>query len=242
MVISATRTVGRFLLALLTLLVSGMGFAQSEDMNVWLNTGTDEQRLQRLMQIGVARDIAENPVKGSVSPQIRWLPLSQPDFAVLFIPCQLDSAYLHLAMHTEAGWRVVDRMEFDCHYDESVAVEDAHVRKAETEIFVHHACEGRGTGYVEQNFEVIDVAGGKLKTVLNVEEVHSESAPDGTYDLDQHSTFVIVPSRTYSRAIEETRSIDLNGKLSVQRRYFHWSTATKRYEVSKFTSVNDISD
>jgi len=56
--------------------------------------------------------------------------------------------------------------------------------------------------------------------------------------MDQSSTFTLIPIRnSRSRAIEETRSSTLNGKLTVQRRTFRWNATRGKYVPSAFTIV-----
>ena len=74
------------------------------------------------------------------------------------------------------------------------------------------------------------VTGGKLKVALQAEEVIIASRNRGVDELVQRSTFVAIPTgEGHPRAIEETRSSTVNGKLKVLRRYFRWSPLAKQY-------------
>lgn len=216
--------------------------AQEPNMKLWLNAGTQEQRLQRLVALGVEREAADQATS-SIEPTIQWWPVrseSQQQYAVLFLPCSLDSAYLYLMRGTGEDWHPSDRAEFDCHYDDSVSVELSPIRMPKVDdVLVHHASEGHGTGFSQQNFKVFVVSEGRLKIVLDTEEVFSVSrVPVGSYELIQRSTFVTIPAvRSHIHVIEETRSTILNGNLTVQRRLFRWAPSTSNYVPLKFSSV-----
>jgi hypothetical protein len=93
---------------------------------------------------------------------------------------------------------------------------------------------------LEQHFSVFAVFDGKLKEELETEEVLRSypTAVERPRNLDQNSTFALIPIRnSRSRAIEETRSSTLNGKLSVQRRTFRWNAAKGKYVPSAFTPI-----
>jgi hypothetical protein len=104
---------------------------------------------------------------------------------------------------------------------------------------IHHACDGHGTGFLQQNFIVVTVAGDKFKTELESEEVLNVSrVGDPKYELNQHSTFTVIPIRqSNSHVLEETRNKTLNGKLTVQRRTFRWNATSGHYLPSKFVDV-----
>jgi len=80
--------------------------------------------------------------------------------AVLFLPCvsPLQTAYLYLLAPENHTWKVSDKLELDCHYDDKVSFEIAAIRDPQrNEIQVHHSCVGHGTGYWEQHFSVYAV-------------------------------------------------------------------------------------
>jgi hypothetical protein len=230
------------LLSLAALLFWPRSMAQQPNMRLWLNTGTEEQRIQRLVALGVEPETADHATS-SIEPMVLWWSVrseSRQQYAILFLPCSFDSAHLYLMQGTGEDWHTSDRVEFDCHYDNSVSVDISPIRRPTVDdVLVHHVSEGHGTGFSQQNFKVLLVSEGKLKIVLDTEEVLSVShVPVGSYDLLQRSTFVTIPSvRSHSRVIEETRSTTLNGNLTVQRRHFRWAPSTNRYVPSKFSSV-----
>jgi hypothetical protein len=118
-------------------------------MNQWLNSGTEKQRIHRLVSLGVEHDTALLAVS---ERDIEWLPVrskSENETAVLFFPCgAMNSAYLYVLKTVDNG----------------------------DDVLVHHACEGHGTGFVQQNFNVLAVRSGKLKLVLENRRSHRRVA------------------------------------------------------------------
>ena len=161
---------------------------------------------------------------------------------VLFLPCDWSEvAYIFVLQNSGGKWRTTDQAEFDCHYDDSVSMEVVRIRNPNLdEILVHHACGGHGTGYLEQNFNIFNPVRGKLDAELEVQEVLNSFPVGGTrHDLQQRSTFTIIPlSISNSRAVEETRSGTLNGKLTVERRVFRWDERKERYVPRRFSPVS----
>lgn len=211
-------------------------------MREWLNAETKEERIRRLVSLGVERETADE-ITSSIEHTVEWLPIRSEkaqEYAILFLPCGLDLANLYLMKRDGGNWQVSDHVELDCHYDGTVSVEISPIRKSTLdEVLVHHAGEGHGTGLSQQNFKVFDVVNGKLKVVLDVEEVIIASAvPAGSRELLQRSVFVTIPiGGSQSRVIEETRSVTLNGKLTVQRRIFRWAESKGSYQPTRFASV-----
>jgi hypothetical protein len=161
--------------------------------------------------------------------------------AVLFLPCIpfLQTAYLYLLAPDDHVWKVSDKLELDCHYDDNVSFEIDSIRDSQIgEILIHHACSGRGTGYLEQSFFIYAVNGRKFKEEMQTDEILREHPVGGSIDLDRASIFTSIPvAGSRSRVIEETRSQVRNGKLAVQRRLFRWNPAQARYQPSPFTLV-----
>jgi hypothetical protein len=214
--------------------------AQTSNMNQWLNSGTEKQRIHRLVSLGVERETAELAVS---ERDIRWRPIrseSQHEFALLFLPCNgLAAAYLYLSEKADTGWHITDRFGFDCHYDDSVSFETVALRNPEVDdVLVHHACEGHGTGIVQQNLNVLAVNSEKLKLVLNTEEVIDAWPSDG-HEMHQRSQFASVPTvQPGSSAIEETRCISDNGKVTRQKRLFNWNSTAFRFQPSEFVKID----
>jgi hypothetical protein len=216
--------------------------AQHLSMDDWLNYGTDKERIQKLVELGVPLDMSRLTVDSDSS--IDWLSLRSAGSsrqAILSLGCNgLAGAAIYLADKVSGKWRVVDHLGLDCHYDNSTSVELASIKdQASDEVLVHHDCIGRGTDYLEQHFYVLAVQGDRFRKELEtIDVLHDDPVPLGTKVLEQHSTFTEVPiDGSNQRAIEETRTSILNGALRVERRYFRWSPATGRYEPSKFTAV-----
>jgi hypothetical protein len=162
--------------------------------------------------------------------------------AVLFLPCIpfLQTAYLYLLAPDDHAWKVSDKLELDCHYDDNVSFEiDSIIDPQRDEIEIHHACGGHGTGYLEQNFSVYSVAVKKFKLEMETDEVlHEHPAGGSPLELDQSSTFTTIPiTGSRLRVIEETRRQIRNGKLTVHRRLFRWNPAHARYEPSPFALI-----
>lgn len=214
------------------------------EMEEWLYQ--QGKMAERLIALGVEKRTAENYDKeSSVSvPSVNWKSLHTGELtrsAVLFISCDwTSSAHLYLMQDSGGIWHVADQIEADCHYDDSVAFELIGIRNPNRdEILLHHVCEGRGTGYLKQSFSVLLPIRGKLKEVLSTDEVlHSFQIEPVQHDLNQTSTFAVLPiaGRT-DRAIEQTRSSVINGRLTVQRRIFRWNPIKGRYTASKLTTV-----
>jgi hypothetical protein len=231
----------RGLLACIALLLANLpAIAQQTSMGRWLNTGTDQERVEKLVSLGVNRRQAQYVV----GLKVKWQPLrSEPpgELAIIFLPCgNLDSAFVDLLERTDQAWHFADSAEFDCHYDNSVSVETKPLRNPNVDdVLVHHECEVHGTGLLQQNFNVFAVVSSKLKLVLNAEEIVNASGfPIGSHELVQRSLFVpVAGSGSGPSAIEETRCSKLNGRLIVQRRYFQWSESLYRFVPSRFVKV-----
>jgi hypothetical protein len=149
----------------------------------------------------------------------------------------LDSADIYLLKGDGQQWKITDHDQFDCHYDSSVSFELLDLQRPRfDDLLIHHVGEGHGGGYSQQDFQVFVVAKGKLEMVLDAEEVIVASPKPGPpHDLVQRSQFVAVPTeRSHPYDIEETRSSTLNGRLTVQRRYFRWIESARRYLPSRF--------
>jgi hypothetical protein len=208
-------------------------------MEKYLNTGTHEERVQKILSLGAKRESAE---LGSDDP-VKWRVIrsdSPQETALLFTPCgPLDSSFLYLLKKTDHTWRVVDDVGFDCHYDNSVSFEVASLRNPNVDdVLVHHECEEHGTGLVKQNFNVFAIVSSRFKLVLSTEEIVKESGWPGGGEVDQQSVFAAMPTTgTGSGIIGETRNIKDNGTLTVEKRYFRWSQMRFRFVPSKFVKV-----
>lgn len=216
-------------------------------MENWLIRPYDTMAV-RLQGVGVEKNVAEDFAESGDNGRTmypKWTSIRASDpghHALLFLPCTLEeTAHLYAMEHGIHGWRATDRMELDCHYDDSVSYEIGSIRDSKwDEIRVHHACVARGTGYLEQEFQILAVGGGEFKSELETNEVLHEhpAAVERPHSLDRFSTFAVVPMKgSTSRAVEETRSSTLNGQLTVERRAFRWDQIKRCYRPTAFSSV-----
>jgi hypothetical protein len=227
-----------------TLLFSLPMRSQPSNMKQWLNTGTEKQRVHKLASLGVADEMARSAV---FERDIEWMRIrteSQNETAIMFFPCgAMYGASLYVLRNSYKGWHVTNRVGFDCHYDQSVSVEAKSVRKPNVDdILVHHECEEHGTGFVQQDFNVFAVSSGKLRLLLDAQEVVSEDdLPIGGERL-QRSSFVTFQEQTGVPAIQETRCTTQDGQLTIEKRTFHWSDSPGRFLASKLVRVKAVAD
>src|SRR5260370_33986597 len=121
----------------------------------WLNHVTPQETVHRLTSLGVHQDVAEQVIVAE-SPLIKWEQVrseSGQALAIMFLPCTALGAHLYLMVH-KTDWRISDAVDLECYYDDSVSFELASIRKPDVdELLVHHASEGHGTGFSQQNFK-----------------------------------------------------------------------------------------
>jgi len=214
-------------------------------MTNWLTTG--DHMAERMASLGVESKFAKEwtsaaEERSAIYPRFKSFRVgADRQSTVLFLPCIpfIQTAYLYLLAPENNQWKVTDHLELDCHYDDNVSFEIASIRDLKLdEILIHHACSGRGTGYLEQSFYIYAVNGRKFKEEMQTDEILREHPAGGSIDLDQASIFTSIPvTGSHSRVIEETRSQTRNGKLAVQRRLLRWNPTHARYEPSPFTPV-----
>ena len=213
--------------------------AQQSQMEGYLNSGSDAERVQKLLSLGAKRESAELLSGG----ELKWREIrsdSPQEMALLFAPCgSFYGSSLYLLKSTDHGWRIVDDVGFDCHYDNNVSFEVVSLRRPNVDdVLVHHECEEHGTGFVKQNFNVFAIVSSKFRLVLNTEEIVKASGWPGGGELDQQSAFVTMPTTgARSGIIEETRNSNENGNLTVEKRHFRWSKMRFRFIRSKFVKV-----
>lgn len=234
-----------------------VGAAQKDFGADWFNTGTNQEKTNRLASIGVDKKIAEAFFQDSRKPSPKWADLASmagTDRALIFLPCSsLDRAYIYLMAKQTGRWSITDWNSFDCHYDESVAFTVEHLRSSHIdEIFVHHACEGHGTGYLQQDFFIFEARNGKLREIMDAAEVLRAYPVDGSPQIEQSSRFQIIPSdHSSSKQIEEIRTKRISRRTDfseggstqaishtkVQRRIFRWDSKRRRYIASPYAAV-----
>lgn len=208
--------------AIVFLLTDALTSAQSLQMNRWLKTGTEKERTQKLISLGIKEEQAKLAVG-----DVQWRSIrrgSDQGLAVLFVPCgTFEESFLYLLEQRNSRWHAKDSIGFDCHYDDNVSIDTAAVRTPDfDDILVHHECEERGTGYLEQHFNVFAVSSGQFKIILNAKEVVNESAWPEKSEFRLRSKFSILSQPLGSRIVEETQCINDNGKIFIQKRHFTW--------------------
>jgi hypothetical protein len=218
--------------------------AEDSQFQNWLNDGPGAP--ERLLALGVDRETAKE-FADSFGPddlKMVWKSVNsgaEAGVAVMFLPCDgLSAANLFALKKDKSGWKATDRVGLDCHYDDSVSMDVTQVRsESRNEILIHHVCEERGTGFVQQNLKGFSLIQGKLKLVLDTPEVLDDvQFGKKPHELKERSTFAIIPViGSRSRVIEQTRSQTLNGRLIVQRRIFRWDAAKGCYRPSPFSPV-----
>jgi hypothetical protein len=111
----------------------------------WINDGPGA--VQRLVGLGVDQETAAGFVDSFPKDDLHaeWKPVhteSSESSAAMFLPCDgLGSANLYALKKGNKGWHVIDRMGFDCHYDDSVSMEIASIHDPNRdEVLIHHAC------------------------------------------------------------------------------------------------------
>jgi hypothetical protein len=212
--------------------------AQQLPMRQWLNTGTHKEQVDKIVSLGVERKSAEL----AAGKKVDWRAIrgeSRRKMAILFIPCNLDSASLNLLEGSGQKWHVTDGVSFDCHYDSSVSLEVVALRTPNVDdVLIHHECEGHGTGILQQNFNVFAIVGSRLQRVLNTEEVLKVFGWPGAHEIDQRSSFILTPAtRSGSGVIKETIDKKDNGTVTVEKREFYWSPAESLFLPSPFVKV-----
>jgi hypothetical protein len=219
--------------------------AQPREMEDWLNSGDEQEKINRLVSLGIDKATAKILTSDGIMDNILWKSLrtgSHQTYAILFFPCGSLGADLYLLSKQGKSWHILDETGLDCHYDNSVSVEIMPIRSPEIdEVLVHHVGMERGTGYSRQDLNVFSIANDKLKLDLDTEEVvvSMYTRPNGI-DIDelQRSSFVVIPvSQSHTRILEETQSDLMNDKLSVLRRQFRWNAIKGRYLPTKFVPV-----
>lgn len=146
---------------------------------------------------------------------------------VLALPCNsILGAPILLLERSDDHWHLRDHEGMDCHYDDSANIQFASLTSSKQyDLLLHHDCQGRGTGYVEQHTRVLQIVGTRFKQVLNRQDVVHDFPPGGTGTFEE-STFL----PTLLNTLEQTReagSYDRNdqpimSKIVITRRSFHW--------------------
>jgi len=104
------------------------------EMGLWLNANGKE--VERLEGLGVERDIAESTTSSIIGGwplYVNWQTArarAGDRFALLFFPCNepVGFAYLYTLNRQVKSWHITDRIELDCHYDDSVSFQSIWIR------------------------------------------------------------------------------------------------------------------
>jgi len=143
------------------------------------------------------------------------------------MPCSsILGAPILLLERLDNRWHLRDQEGMDCHYDDSASVQLTNLTSSKQyDLLLHHDCQGRGTGYVEQHTRVLQIVGTRFKQVLDRDDV-VHAFPSGATGTFEESTFLPTSLNT----LEQTREVapyDKNDqpillKLVTTRRSFHW--------------------
>jgi hypothetical protein len=81
--------------------------AQQFPMGQWLNTGSHQERVLKLVSLGIDQDEAE---LAAYDDEVVWRTIhaeSRHDFAVLFLPCDGQfSPSIHVLENGNSGWHI----------------------------------------------------------------------------------------------------------------------------------------
>ncbi len=142
-----------------------------------LQLGKPAQRQDLLERLGVNSDIAHNAAQSVSVTGIRIDKLEGSHTGLLFLPCRgpgTPMAHLFLLLPgKKQAWHVADEMSLDCWFQDAT-YELPLVPGQSTSILVHHANEGHGSGYVQDDILLLGVRGGHLVTLLKTQEYKSE--------------------------------------------------------------------
>jgi hypothetical protein len=192
---------------LLVLLLSAHGTAQTPTArevgnSLRLSTGPELRRL--LEQLDVPPAIVDWYSSGGIIG-LHWFYLnSRPGASlnVLALPCSsILGAPILLLERSDNRWHLRDQEGMDCHYDDSANVQLVSLTSSrQYDLLLHHDCQARGTGYIEQHTRVLQIVGTRFKQALDREDV-VHAFPPGATGTFEESTFL--PTSLYT--LEQTR-------------------------------------
>ena len=194
-----------------------------------LKTSTGPELKQILEQLDAPAEIVDYYSSSDIIG-FHWFYLnSRPGTSlnVLALPCtSILGAPILLLERSDNHWHLRDQEGMDCHYDDSANVQLANLTSSKQyDLLLHHDCQGRGTGYVEQHTRVLQIVGARFRQVLSREDV-VHAFPPGAAGTFEESTFLSTSLNT----LEQTREVtayDQNdqpimSKIVITRRSFHW--------------------
>jgi hypothetical protein len=131
-----------------------------------------------------------------------------------------------LLERSDNHWHLRDQEGMDCHYDDSASVQPVSITSSKLyDLLLHHDCQGRGTGYVEQHTRVLKIVGTRFKQVLDRQDVVHAFPPKGAGTFEE-STFL----PTSLNILEQTREATtydqydqpIISRIAITRRTFRW--------------------
>lgn len=217
--------------------------ASLSEMESNLDLASADQRADLLTRLGVDPAVARSTAQGLLPGQnIQLKPVRVPgpaNYGVAFLPSGTGSScYVYLlagasdAKHP--AWHVVDGHPLDCWHGEAV-LEVVPLRRADADdLLLHHVNEDHGSDSVTDQTQVFSILNGKLVQTLATQDYLSENILGAGTTREQVSTFVRFPGSL----LEETRTTAENDKLrKVERRYWRWSSQTRKFLASPFVPV-----
>lgn len=217
---------------LLLLMLSAHGGAQAptaREVGDGLRLSTGPELRHLLEQLDIPPEIVDGYSSSGIVG-FDWFYLnSRPGTSlnVLALPCSSTlGAPILLLERSDNHWHLRNQEGMDCHYDNSANVQLVSLTSSKQyDLLLHHDCQGRGTGYIEQHTRVLQIVGTRFKQVLDQEDVVHAFPPGGTGTFEE-STFLPTSLNT----LEQTREVttyDENdqpilSKIVITRRTFHW--------------------
>jgi hypothetical protein len=182
---------------------------------------------QLLQQLDLPPEIVDGY---SSSGGFQWFYLnSRPGTSlnVLALPCSsILGAPILLVERVDDRWHLRDQEGMDCHYDDSASVQLTNLTSSrQYDLLLHHDCQGRGTGYVEQHTRLLRIVGTRFKQVLDRADI-IHAFPPGREGTFEESTFLPTSPDTLEQTREST-TYDRNDQprmstIVITRRSFHW--------------------
>jgi hypothetical protein len=215
------------------LLVAG---SKEERSDFFHSIGLDDRRIKWLSDFG--EDTTHGPDEWD-----KLKPISSTPARILFFPCRdfFGEASITLLTAEAGSWKIRDSQSFDCHYDYNVSLQLLEfTSRSQYDILIRHACEGRGTGYVEQSTQLFRVS--HLKLALALDETDKKHLfPPGRDGYEEESTFLATGKQT----LEQTRTVTSFDKNQepridqerVERRTFQWSSASSSFHKSAWNRL-----
>ncbi len=212
-----------------------------------LQLGKPAQRQDLLERLGVNSDIAHNAAQSVSVTGIRIDKLEGSHTGLLFLPCRgpgTPMAHLFLLLPgKKQAWHVADEMSLDCWFQDAT-YELPLVPGQSTSILVHHANEGHGSGYVQDDILLLGVRGGHLVTLLKTQEYKSEDLMGEGKTVEEKSTLQPFPDgsleETCAKILHETISAaapDRVRLVAVERRRWLWNQEGHSFTATEFRAV-----